>query len=112
MRSYYDSTLLRDGWIIDMLDEDSDKKFSKVKDAYDTSFCYIITYTKDSIGVDSVVHQVATGQADLEIYYPRKISITYAKKRPEPEYLKKFGLPKNVSTQISYIYLKDAILIK
>jgi hypothetical protein len=53
-----------------------------------------------------------TGQTDLEIYYPRKISITYTKNRPEPEYLKQFGLPKNVGTQISYIDLKDGIIIK
>jgi hypothetical protein len=52
-----------------------------------------------------------TGQVDVEIYYPRKISITYIKKRPEPEYLKQNGLPKNVGTQISYVELKNAITI-
>jgi len=48
----------------------------------------------------------------IEIWYPRKFSVTYTKKKPEPEYLKKFSLPKNVSTQITYIELKDAIAIK
>ncbi len=126
MRSYYDSTLLEDGWIIDMLDVNSDRKFSKVKDVYDSGYYNLITYTrdsiaytKDSIGIDSannviyrtdsVIHQVMTGQVDVEIYYPRKISITYIKKRPEPEYLKKMGLPKNVPYPISYIDLKYGI---
>jgi len=126
MRSYYDSTLVEDGWIIDMLDAGSDTKFSKVNDVYDNSYYNLIpytrdsiTYTRDSIGtdsvntviyrIDSVIHQVMTGQVDIEIYYPRKISITYTKKRPEPEYLKKMGLPKNVPYPISYIDLKYAI---
>lgn len=126
MRSYYDSTLLEDGWIIDMLDENSDRKFSKVKDVYDNSYYNLITYTRDSIAytrdstgvdsvnnivyrTDSVIHQVMTGQVDVEIYYPRKISITYVNKRPEPEYLKKMGLPKNVPYPISYIDLKNGI---
>lgn len=126
MRSYYDSTLLEDGWIIDMLDENSDRKFSKVKDVYDSSHYNLITYTRDSIAytkdsigidsannvtyrIDSVIHQVLTGQVDVEIYYPRKISITYIKKRPEPEYLKKMGLPKNVPYPISYIDIKNGI---
>lgn len=126
MRSYYDSTLLEDGWIIDMLDENSDRKFSKVKDVYDSSYYNLITYTRDSIAytkdsagvdsanniiyrTDSVIHQVLTGQVDVEIYYPRKISITYINKRPEPEYLKKMGLPKNVPYPISYIDIKNGI---
>jgi len=116
MRSYYDSTLVEDGWIIDMLEEGSDKKFSKVKDVYDSSYYNLITYTRDSITyivdsirTDSVIHQVLTGQVDIEIYYPRKISITYIKKRPEPEYLKKTGLSKYVPYPISYIDMKNGI---
>ncbi len=130
MRSYYDSTLLEDGWIIDMLEENSATKFSKVKEVYDSSYYNLIAYTRDSITytmdsarytsdslgtdsvvyrVDSVIHQVLTGQVDVEIYYPRKISIAYIKKRPEPEYLKKMGLPKNVPYPISYIDMKYGI---
>ena len=126
MRSYYDSTLVEDGWIIDMLEENSDRQFAKVKDVYDSEHYNLIaytrdsiTYTRDSIGIDSanniiyrqytVIHTVPTGQVDAEIYYPRKISITYTKKRPEPEYLKKMGLPKNVPYPISYIDIKNGI---
>lgn len=95
MRSYYDSTLAEDGFTIDMLDENSDTKFIPVKDPYDTAY-----YS----GLDSTM--------EIEIWYPRKISISYLKKRPEPEYIKKFGLPKNVGSQISYVDLNDAIAIK
>jgi len=95
MRSYYDSTLFEDGWTIDMLDENNSNKFNKVTDPYDTTYYGALDSTMQ-----------------VEIWFPRKISVTYAKKKPEPEYLKKFGMPKNVSTQISYIDMKDGIAIK
>jgi len=95
MRSYYDSTLSEDGWTIDMLDENNNSKFNKVPDPYDTTYYGALDSTMQ-----------------VEIWFPRKISITYTKKKPEPEYLKKFGMPKNVSTQISYIDMKDGIAIK
>lgn len=94
MRSYYDSTVLDDGWIVDMLDENNDKKFNKVKDVYDTLYYGALDSTMQ-----------------IEIYFPRKISVTYTKKRPEPEYLKKMNMPKSVPYQISYIDIKDAIAI-
>jgi hypothetical protein len=119
MRSYYDSTLLEDGWTIDMLDEGSDLKFSKIRDVYDTSYYNLIAYTRDSITyirdsikTDTVVYQVPTGTVDVEIYFPRKIRISYTEKRPEPEFLEQSGLPKNVGNQISYIDFKNGIVIK
>lgn len=111
MRSYYDSTVQQDGWIIDMLDEKNDKKFIKVKDVYDSSYYNMLIPTADSIGADSVVHTYATGPAQVEIFYPRKISITYTPKSPEKEYLKKMNLPKNIPYIISYIDIKDWIAI-
>jgi hypothetical protein len=131
MRSYYDSTVLEDGWTIDMLDEGSDKNFSKIMNVYDSSYYNLIAYTRDSIEyvrnsitytrdsitrdsirVDTVVYKIPTGSVDVEIYYPHKIRISYTEKRPEPEYLKQFGFPKNVGNQISYIDLKEGIAIK
>ena len=95
MRSYYDSAVLEEGFIIDMLDEANDKKFNKVTDMYDTLYYGALDSTMQ-----------------VEIWYPRKISITYTKKKPEPEYLKQFKLPKNVAIKISYIDMTDAIAIK
>lgn len=96
MRSYYDSTLTEDGWTIDMLDENDKMKFNRVKDVYDTTYYAGLS---DSIN-------------EIEIWYPRKISVTYSKKKPDPEYIRKYKLPKNVATQITYIDLTDAIAIK
>lgn len=94
MRSYYDSTIVEDGYMIDMLDENNDKKFARIN-PYDTTYFGALD---------------STGQ--VEIWFPRKISVTYAKKKPEPEYLSQFKLPKNVVIQISYIDVTDAIAIK
>lgn len=94
MHSYYDSTLIEDGFVIALLDSTNDKKFNKIKDPYDTTYY---------VGPDS------TNQ--IEIWYPRKISVMYTRKSPEPEYLKKMNLPKSVPYATSYIDLKDAIVI-
>lgn len=95
MHSYFDSTLTQSGFIIDMLDEKDDKKFSKISEPFDTTW-----YTP----VDSV--------SEIDIYFPRRISITYTKTTPEKEYLKKYKLPMNIGMQISYVDLLDVITIK
>jgi hypothetical protein len=111
MRSYYDSTVVEDGWIVDMLDEKDDKKFNKIKNVYDTAYYNVIVNQRDSLGADSVLHTVAAGPVQVEIFYPRKLSITYTKKSPEKEYLKKMNLPKSVPYIISYIDIKDWIAV-
>lgn len=94
MRSYYDSTLSDDNFEIALLDSNNDKKFSPVQNPYDTAYYEVDDSTKEA-----------------EVYYPRKISVTY-KKKPEAEYLQKFKLPANVGAEISYIDLLDGIVIK
>ncbi|MGQ0737644.1 MAG: carboxypeptidase-like regulatory domain-containing protein [Bacteroidota bacterium] len=111
IRSYYDSTVTEDGWIIDLLDENNDKKFNKITDVYDSAYYNVAVNVKDSIGADSVVHVVPAGPEQVEIFYPRKISITYTKKSPEKEYLAKMKLPKGIPYCISYIDIKDWIAI-
>jgi len=95
MRSYYDSTLKEDGYIIAMLDEDNPVKFNKIADVYDTTYYG---------GLDST--------DEIEVWYPRKLSVTYTKSKPDPEYLKQNNLPKNIATQITYIELTGGIAIK
>ncbi len=95
MRSYYDSTLAEDGWMISMLDENDDKKFNPISNYYDTTYYGPVDST-----------------TDIEIWYPAKINISYLKKRPEPEYLRKYNLPKNVLIQLSYIDIPNPIIIK
>ncbi len=111
MRSYYDSTVTDDGWIVDMLDVNNDKKFNKVINVYDSSYYNVGVNTIDSLGTDSIMHTVVTGPEYVEIYYPRKISITYTKKRPEKEYLATMKLPKNIPYLISYIDIKNWVAI-
>ena len=111
MRSYYDSTLIEDGWIVDLLDAKDEKKFNKIPDVYDTLYYNPFVNMRDSLGMDSLLYPVPAGPVEVEIYFPRKISITYTKKRPEADYLKKMGLPKGIPYQISYIDLRDAIVI-
>ena len=122
MRSYYDSTLIEDGWIIDMLDEKDDKKFNKVKDVYDTAvYNALVLYPEitvtdsisltDSLPVQRTILDSAHASYQVEFFYPRKISITYTKRSPEKEYLKKMNLPKNIPYIISYVDLKDWIAI-
>ncbi len=94
MRSYYDSTLNEDGFEVALLNETKNTKFDIVSNPYDTTY-----------------YQVDDSTNEVEVYYPRKISITY-KKKPETQYLQKFKLPSNVGVQISYIDLLDGIIIK
>jgi hypothetical protein len=95
VRSYYDSTLKEDGFVIDLLNEKNDLKFDRVDNPYDTLYYAFID---------------STSEAELD--FPRKFSVTYMKAKPEPGYLKKFNLPKNVGTQISYIELLNTIGLK
>ncbi len=111
MRSYYDSTLKEDGWIVDLLDETDNKKFNKIPNLYDSAYYNVVLNTIDTMGADSVMHTVVTGPPEVEIYFPRKISITYTKISPDKEYLSKMKLPKNLPYQISYIDIKDWIAI-
>jgi hypothetical protein len=95
MHSYYNNTLTDAGFVISLLDEENDKKFNRITEPYDTTW-----FT----AADSV--------NEVDIYFPRRISITYTKRAPENEYLRKYKLPMSVSQQISYIDMLDLITIK
>ena len=95
LRSYYDSTLKGEGFTADMLSPTDATKFSRLVNPYDTSY-----YSYDPV------------TANAELWFPQKISITYIKKAPEVEYLQQYHLPLDVKTQISYVDLLDAIVIK
>jgi len=95
MHSFFDSTVAESGFVIALLDEKDDKKFNKISNPYDTLF-----------------YNVADSVAEVDVYFPRKISITYTKRTPETEYLKTYKLPLNLGVQTSYIDLLDLITIK
>lgn len=95
MRSYYDSTLSKAGYTVDLLSEGTDATFSRLANPFDVRYYGYI----DSSG-------------EVELWFPRKISVTYTRARPEADYLKQFNLPADVPMQISYIDLTDAIFIQ
>ncbi len=95
IHSYFDSTLIENGFVLAELNETDDTKFNTITDPYDT------TYYNSIDSVD-----------EKEIYFPRRISITYTKRNPENEYLKKYKLPLNIGVQISYVDMQDIINIK
>lgn len=94
LRSYYDSTLEKDGFIVDILSSTQSNKFDKITNPYDTAYYFF----NDSTG-------------NAELFYPAKVSVTYNKKKPEREYLQQYHLPLNVPIQISYVDLSEGIAI-
>jgi len=94
LRAYYDSTLLQEGFTVDVLSKRNARKFDRLANPYDTLYYYF---------------DATTGNAEL--WFPVKASFTYIKKAPEEKYLRHAGLPLDVRMQISYVDLKDGIII-
>lgn len=95
MRSYYDTTLAKDGFTIDIRNSTDSSKFSRLANPYDSRYFGIV----DSTG-------------EVELWFPQKISVTYQRQKPEKEYLELFELPLDVPVQISYIDLTYSIFIQ
>lgn len=95
LRSYYDSTLKSEGFTVDLYSEQSPTRFGRLNNPYDTTYCYYNDST-----------------ATAELWFPVKASITYTKKAPEGRYLEEMKMPADVRMRISYVDLKDAILIR
>ncbi|MFN2457071.1 MAG: carboxypeptidase-like regulatory domain-containing protein [Chitinophagaceae bacterium] len=95
LRSYYDSAVKEEGFTVDMLTKAGAGKFSRLANPYDTAYFLVDDST-----------------FDVELWFPKKASITYTKTPPETEYLTQFKLPLNVTMQISYVDLLDVIVIK
>ena len=95
LRAYYDSTLKEEGFYVDVLSTRDNKKFDRLVNPYDSLYYFADTLTDD-----------------VELWFPKKASITYHKQKPEQAYLKQFNLPLDVPVQLSYVDLLDAIIIK
>lgn len=95
LRSYYDSTLAKEGFAVELFSERSYTKFYPVKNPYDTVYYYFNDST-----------------ANAELWFPVKASITYTLKAPGKRYLQQYGLPLDVPVQISYVDVTEAILIR
>jgi len=95
MRSFYDSTIKQEGFTVDLLDENDNTKFNRLVNPLAPDY-----------------YQVTDSLDEVELYYPRKISVTYIKAVPENEYLKQYKLPMDVGVQISYIDILNPVAIK
>ncbi len=95
LRAYYDSTLKEEGFYVDVLSTRDLRKFDRLVNPYDSLYYFA---------------DIITG--DVELWFPKKASITYHKQKPEQAYLQQFNLPLDVPVQISYVDLLDAITIK
>lgn len=94
LRSYYDSTVQEEGFTVELLSSKYASLFNRLHNPYDTAY-----YMTDTL-------------SDVELWFPAKASITYTKKAPEVSYLQQYKLPLDVKTQITYVDLFEAILIK
>lgn len=95
LRSYYDSTLKEEGYSIELLAKPNGTKFNRLSNPYDTSYYFYNDSTDD-----------------VDLWYPIKASIIYTKRPPEKQYLEQYKLPMYIRNQITYIDLRDAIVIK
>jgi hypothetical protein len=94
LRSYYDSTVVEDGWSLEMQTAPNVNKFFRIKNPYDTAY-YLVD---DSTG-------------DIELWFPNKLSVAYTKAKPDPAYLKEMGYPATQKLQISYVDLLESIVV-
>jgi hypothetical protein len=95
LRAYYDSSLSKEGFTVDVNSKTAWDKFDRLVNPYDTSYYFYDDSTENA-----------------ELWFPVKASISYTKKAPEKQYLQQYHLPENVPIQISYINLLDGIIIK
>ncbi|MBA2744854.1 MAG: carboxypeptidase-like regulatory domain-containing protein [Flavisolibacter sp.] len=95
IRSYFDSSLVQEGFTVDILSKSKANKFDRLLNPYDSAYYFFNNEGNEA-----------------ELFFPAKASISYNKKAPETGYLQQYNLPHDVNLQISYIVLSDAILIK
>lgn len=95
LRSYFDSTLKENGFIIDIADENAKNNFRRIPDPYDGEYYF---------------YEDSTAEADL--FYKDRIQVTYTKKVPENAFLKKYILPMNIGVQTSFLNFNKPIVIR
>jgi hypothetical protein len=95
LRSYYDSTLSREGFTVALPFKNEPNRFGMLRNPYDTNYYYYNDST-----------------AEAELYFPQRAAITYQKKAPDPRYLEQMKFPKTIDVQTTYVLLRDGIVIK
>lgn len=93
MRSYRDSTLRKDGYKIELVDDASGKNLP-IYNPYDTAYFDILDYNK------------------VGLFFPGKLRVVYSEEKPEPAYLASNKMPANTPVQISILDLSDGIVVE
>ncbi|MGN6438990.1 MAG: carboxypeptidase-like regulatory domain-containing protein [Agriterribacter sp.] len=93
MRAYRDSTLRKDGYKIEMIDDQTNKSIP-VMNPYDTTYYDMADYPK------------------IGLFFPGKLRVVYSEEKPDPAYLTANKLSLNTPLQISILDLADGIVIE
>lgn len=95
MRSWYDGTLVQQGFAIEQVDTLSDAlKTTPIENVYDSS-----------------IYQVVENR-DVEIVYNGKMRIIYKNEMPDPGYLIKSKLPAYLKSQITILATSEGFIIE
>jgi hypothetical protein len=93
MRSWYDSTLEEEGFVMEGADTSTPNVFSPVKDAYDGKL-----YNVDS--------------GDVEINFSGRLRVSYTGQAPDRKYLQENKFPLTMRAQISAMDIPDGFVIE
>ncbi|HYF32702.1 MAG TPA: carboxypeptidase-like regulatory domain-containing protein [Chitinophagaceae bacterium] len=95
MRSWYDSTLSEQGFVLEKITNLQAANGIKIDNPYDSAF-YLVDSTNN----------------DTEITLSGRLRITYREEMPDPAYLAAYKLPKFMRVQISAIDVADFFVIE
>jgi len=95
VRSWYDSTLADEGFVVERVDSSSKTlKTYPIRDPYDSSLYSVVENN------------------DVEISYNGKLRVVYNNALPDPSYLRANHLPNTLHTQISMLDISDGFIIQ
>lgn len=95
MRSWYNSTLIQEGFAIEKVD---------------TQSVALKTFPFENV-YDSSIYQVVENK-DVEIIYNGKMRIIYKNEKPATDYLVKYKLPPDLRSQITILVVSEGFIIE
>ncbi|MBS1565222.1 MAG: hypothetical protein JST39_12585, partial [Bacteroidetes bacterium] len=93
VRSWYDSTLGAEGFVMERVDSNSSEP-RRIHDPYDSSMYRVLE------------------NGDVEISYNGKLRVVYNNALPDPAYLRDTHLPASLRAQISMLEINDGFIIQ
>ncbi|HTI11167.1 MAG TPA: carboxypeptidase-like regulatory domain-containing protein [Puia sp.] len=93
IRSWYDSTLIDEGFVLEMADSNNRNAFTSIKDPYDPKF-----YAVDS--------------GDVEISMGGRLRVSYTNQMPDKKYLQENKFPAGTRVQISALDILNGLVIE